>query len=243
MHRHAAPWLDVQTLNKVKHLLDDFVRLFLLDPVSGTINQLDALEIDTLITHCLNDSRFLVSAPIFASGNEQARHLDFLACKELHIFHPLVAGADPIPIQASLEAIPTELLDVDIEVLIRQPARRPFPHRVRCLAIHGHRDSFLHVCMQRHHVIVRQFGQFRCRPFLQGMRLIPRPVGRLEMEVTAEEGVQLIGWKSHFRSCRGGGIVLFVVLSRFRQVGELRVDIFGLGGCWLGGRVGSVEGE
>jgi len=96
--------------------------------------------------------------------------------------------------------------------------------------------------MKRHHIVVREFSEFWSRPGFQGVGGIACPVGGFEVEIAAEEGMEVAFWIDHFLGCLGGGVVPFIVFAGFWEGREGARDIWFLGGSGRGGGDG-VEGQ
>ena len=79
-HRVCVPRLSRRTLRILQELRQKqayFVRLLLLHPVTGAIDEMTADHVGaSLGLHRLKDARALIGAPVLLAGDESGRHVD-----------------------------------------------------------------------------------------------------------------------------------------------------------------------
>ncbi len=189
--------------------------------------------------HFLHRARHLVYAPVALARDEAGRHIDGAAGEDLDLGVEFAARADPIPIQAALEAGPGIFRAVDAKLGLGQPfARRDLGGRR-----HVRRNRLGHALVQLHDVVGRQLGKLAGGPRLQPKRPVLWPVRALVVVVGAQEGVDALRAVPHVGVGCPRGIVPMVVLARRverRQVVVDRAAGFGLASLRV---VGRVEGH
>jgi putative intracellular protease/amidase len=128
-------------------------RLLLLNPVSGALDHLDAVQLGRrLRLHQIESARRRVTSPVLFTADEKRRHIDRPARKEAEFRVQGRVGKDAISLQGALKTSATIFLDIHAKLRFGEPfARMHFTgggmergDRV------GHRLTQIHDIVSRH---------------------------------------------------------------------------------------------
>jgi hypothetical protein len=99
----------------------DFLRLFLLHPMSRTIDQIGAPPLSTCRgLHSLKGTWILVDTPIALPSNEASGCIDGTTRKHLKLGSVFAANA-PIPLQATLKPRSAKFASVHVQFVLSKP--------------------------------------------------------------------------------------------------------------------------
>src|SRR5215831_13439774 len=99
----------------------DFLRLFLLHPMSRAINQICAPPTSRCRgLHSLKGTWILIDTPIALASNVTSGHIDRTARKRLKLCSVSAANA-PIPLQATLKAGSAKFASVHVQFVLSKP--------------------------------------------------------------------------------------------------------------------------
>ena len=170
----------------------------------------------------------LIGAPIALPSDEHRGDIDGAARERPHLGEALRIGAAPhaIALKGAGELRSGVFGRVHVDLGLGQPLARRDLGRRR----HERRDRLRHALVLLHHVIGRDLRHLRGGPRLQGMRLVPFPVGALVVVIRAEECVEALRRMEHVVVGPARALIVLVVLPRRVELRELRVE-FVVGGC------------
>src|SRR5216683_2821467 len=110
-------------LQKLDQQLTHSLRLFLLHPMPGSVDQMTAEHPRAgAILHALEIARALIGSPIAFSRNEHGRNIDGAARKQLKLRVIEALRPGPIPMQSALETGPLVFGAVDAQLAVGQPS-------------------------------------------------------------------------------------------------------------------------
>src|SRR5215831_572488 len=99
----------------------DFLRLFLLHPMSRAINQIGAPPTSRCRgLHPLKGTWILIDTPIALASNVTSGHIDRTARKHLK-FGSVFAASAPIPLQATLKPRLAKFASVHVQLVLGEP--------------------------------------------------------------------------------------------------------------------------
>ena len=128
-------------------------RLLLLNPVSGALDHLDAVQLGhRLRLHQIESARHRVTSPVLFTADEKRRHIDRPARKEAEFGVQGRVGKDAISLQGALKAGATIFLDIHAKLRLGEPfARLDFTGgRMERGNRLGHRLTQIHDIVGRH---------------------------------------------------------------------------------------------
>lgn len=227
----------LQTLQEAQDLLHNSVRLLLLGPVARAVDEPHALELRARLGTRLQRAGLLVIPPVLGARYENGGTLNLPAGEQVRVFLARRVRHGAVPVQAALEAGPPPLLDVHVEGVVGQPALA-----FLCILTPHHQVDGLGHGLGEGHDVVGHLCEFGGGPGMQGLWVVARPVGALDVPVAAQEGGEALGRGVPVQGGGGSGVVPLVVLPRLGQPGEFLLNVDG--GRGLGGlAVEEVEGE
>src|SRR5579863_258778 len=114
--------LALQLPQEIDQQPGDRLGLFLLHPVTGAVDQVTSPHVRARGSlHSFEIARPLVDPPIALSGDEERRHVDGSARKQLQLRIVTALGPGTVPVEAALEAVALIFGAVDREFAVRQP--------------------------------------------------------------------------------------------------------------------------
>src|SRR3954447_9262337 len=140
--RFALPLLLLRMMQEFQQQPADLLRLFLLHPMAGAIEEVTAEHSGAgAPLHRLKHARALVGAPVLLARNETGGHIDAAARPGLQFGREPGRRATAIPLQPALKSGARVFGAVERELLFRKPAVGSYD----CCRRHFLRDRLGHV--------------------------------------------------------------------------------------------------
>src|SRR6516225_8400854 len=198
------------------------LRLFLLHPVPGFLDEVWPGEGRAGHGHGLERAGALISAPVAATGNEAGRHFDAAAFEGLQFGDRGAIEGVAVPVEAALKPGSAEFADIYLKLRVGEPgATFDFFERGRHVGRCGR-----HALVEIHHVVARQGCEIICAPGLQRVRSIVWPVVALAVKVSAQKAAEALGTCVHVGIRVARGVVALIMLARWFKRGEGGVDLW-----------------
>src|SRR5919197_3181448 len=166
----------------------DAIGLFLLHPMPGAVDELDAADHAGARArlHPLERAGILIGAPVGLSGNEHRRLIDRAAGEQLQFRRESAARTDAVRLEAALKSRSAVLGAVHAQLIFGKPLAGGDRRSRRHLGSDGLGHAFVAI----HDVIARQPGPLFRRPRAERMRIVLFPVGALHVVVGPQERMQ-----------------------------------------------------
>src|SRR5687768_7235643 len=121
MSRKAGSGLSRNAGEKARQPRGDRRRLFLLHPVAGAVDELDAFELWTGAFHRVDAACALIDAPVALPRQEQRANIDRPSREQLELRRESRHAPDAIRLQAALEAVAPVFAAIHAQLFVGQP--------------------------------------------------------------------------------------------------------------------------